>query len=68
MARTNHSGDVIFVILLVAAAYFTWTALSSSQCVSEGLNYQTRTTWAPAGGCVAVDDYKKPWSAFAARE
>ncbi len=64
MARTKHSGDVIFVILIVAAGYFTWTALASSRCATEGISNQTRTTWSPASGCVAVDDYKKPWSAF----
>jgi len=68
MTRTKHSGDVIFIILLLAAAYFTWTAFASSHCASEGINNQTRTTWAPSSGCIAVDDYKKPWSAFLKHE
>lgn len=68
MARTKHSGDVILVILVIAATYFTWTAFASSHCISEGITNQTRTTWAPTGGCIAVDDYQKPWSAFTRRD
>lgn len=64
MTNTKHTGPVIFILVVIAALYLSWTALNSSRCLSEGIEHQTRTTWSPAEGCTAVDSYKKPWSVF----
>lgn len=64
MLISRNTNRAIIVFLVIAAAYFCWTAMKSSECVSTGIEYQTRTTWAPDGGCKMVDDFEKPWTAI----
>lgn len=56
--RVNIS---ITVALALLGAYYLWTAVGSSVCISTGIANQTRTTWAPVTGCV-VDPQDQPWN------
>jgi len=64
MFITRNTNLAIIVFMTLAACYFVWTASESSECVTIGIEHQTRTTWAPVGGCKLPDDFAKPWTAI----
>lgn len=62
MFITRNTARAVIVFMVIAVMYLCWTAMKSSECVSTGIQLQTRTTWAPVGGCVVPDGYDKPWT------
>lgn len=60
MATSKRTSLIILFMVIAAALYTAWTATGSSMCVTEGMENQTRTTFAPFEGCTVVDDYRSP--------
>lgn len=60
MLTINQVSLSILAIVISFTLYFTWTAVGSTVCADRGIEYQTRTTYAPFTGCTVVDDYRMP--------